>query len=193
MKLLGGPPVFNGDIRNRWGCCKKQSFCLNWKSNQGPQVQGQVCYPTYCRVTLFSHCACSLHTRWKTDEKSFYKRDEGAQVLNWQSSWLRSYHVIYLRKEKWPYGITPYLLRSPPVNRMWKMVSTTMSRGWGHFTKIQKLTHNLPFCRYFTIGDVECNNPGRIEAVIYFGIADTNFHQPMQGIRGSAWFNKNML
>ena len=45
-----GPLFLNGRIRNRWGCCERQTFCPNWESDQEPR--GPICYPLSYRFTL---------------------------------------------------------------------------------------------------------------------------------------------
>jgi len=68
----GRPPLFKFGIRNRRGCCQKQSFCPNWESNQGPLVQGPVHYPPSYHFTLIRFVTYTpLFQRHRFQKKPF--------------------------------------------------------------------------------------------------------------------------
>jgi len=48
---VGRPCLFNVNILNRWGCCKRPSFCPNWESNRGPRALGPEQHPLGRRFT----------------------------------------------------------------------------------------------------------------------------------------------
>ena len=49
---MGGLPLSDVGIRNRRGCRERRSFCPNWESYPGLQVQSPVRYPLGYRFTL---------------------------------------------------------------------------------------------------------------------------------------------
>jgi len=69
VNSMGMLLLFNVRIWNRQGCCARQSFCPNWESNLGLQVQSLVCYPLGYRFTPTE--AICLHFIWlKTPHKN---------------------------------------------------------------------------------------------------------------------------